>query len=286
MGRRAVLAGLLAACSIGCSAIGPRSMEGLDARHWEQRRELSRQARQAADAGDFARALDLLSRLAEADTRSADAPARMAAIYRRLGRIDDAAASYVLALDRDADDVDSLIGLGRIESDHGRLDQAVERFDAAIEIDPGQTEAHLGRARAMERLGRTDEAMASYFRALRIEPDTPEALMRVASIQLDRDQAESALARLDHLVELSPEDPDARAARGRARLTLRLTEGALDDLRFAADRLPGRADVACLLALAFEQADELPSAREAAALAESLDPNSPAVQALQERLRR
>ncbi|QDV36097.1 tetratricopeptide repeat protein [Tautonia plasticadhaerens] len=286
MGRGAVLAGVLAALSAGCAGLGPRPFDGPDARRWEQRRELSRQARAAADSRDFARALDLLARLSESDPRSADAPARMAAIYVELGRVDDAAEAFGLALKRDADDVDSLIGLGRIEADRGHLDRAIDRFNAAIEIDPGQTGAHLGRARALERLGRPDEALASYFRALRIEPDTPEALMRVASIQLDRNQPESALARLDHLVELSPDDPDARAVRGRARVALQLTEGALDDLRFASERFPGRADLACMLALAFEQADDLDAARDAIAHAASIDPASPTVRAISDRLHR
>ncbi|WP_158633531.1 tetratricopeptide repeat protein [Tautonia sociabilis] len=268
MGRRAFLAGLLAALSAGCAAMDRPTTLGLwpDSRTWEQRRELSRAARQASQSRDFGRALNLLGRLAEADPRSAEAPSRMGLILAELGRPQAAAEAFRDALARDPDDVDALVGLARIEADLGRLDKALAHLDAAIEVDPGRLDAHLGRARALEALGQTDDALASYFRVLRIEPDTPEALMRVASIHLERSQPESALARLDHLVELSPDDPEARARRGQARLALGLTDGAVDDLRFASERLPGRDDLALLLAIASGQPNGPTDGAEAAGL--------------------
>lgn len=286
MRRSIVSMGWLLIAVSGCAAMGSRASIGPDSEDWERRRELSREARQATEAHDFPRALDLLTELAEIDTRSADAPARMGRILADLGQLDQASEAFQRALDRDADDIDSLIGLGRIELTQGRAVEAIARFDEAIEIDPGQATAHIGRGQALERVGRADEALAAYFRALRHEPDASQALHRVASIQLDRNQPESALARLDHLVELSSEDPEARLQRGRARLALGLTDEAIADLRFASEHLSHRADVAYLLALAFEQADKLKDARTAASRALELDPNSVLVRELAERLHR
>jgi tetratricopeptide (TPR) repeat protein len=270
----------------GCAAMGPRASTGPDSKTWELRRELSREARQATEDRDFARALDLLAELAETDTRSADAPARMGRIHEELGQLDRASEAYQRALDRDADDIDSLIGLGRVELARGKATEAIAHFDEAIEIDPGQATAHIGRGQALELLGRTDEALAAYFRALRHEPDAERALGRVASIQLDRNQPESALARLDHLVELSFDNPETRIQRGRARLALGLTDEAIADLRFASEHLPDRADVAYLLALAFEQAEKTEDARTAVGRALELDPTSVLVRELAERLHR
>jgi tetratricopeptide (TPR) repeat protein len=286
MRRSIVSMGWLVITVSGCAAMGPGAGAGPDSEAWELRRELSREARQATEARDFPRALDLLAELAETDTRSAEAPARMGRIYAELGQFDEASEAFQRALDRDADDIDSLIGLGRVELATGKPTEAIARFDEAIEIDPGQATAHIGRGQALEILGRTDEALAAYFRALRHEPDATQALSRVASIQLDRNQPESALARLDHLVELSFEDPETRIQRGRARLALGLIDEAIADLRFASEHLPERADVAYLLALAFEQADKTKDARTAAARALELDPNSVLVRELAERLHR
>ncbi|WP_169972745.1 tetratricopeptide repeat protein [Tautonia rosea] len=286
MRRSVVSMGWLVIAVSGCAAMGPRGGTGPDSETWELRRELSRQARQATEARDYPRSLDLLAELAELDTRSPDAPARMGRIFAELGRLDQASEAFQRALDRDGDDIDSLIGLGQIELARGKATDAIARFDEAIEIDPGQATAHIGRGQALEELGRSDEALAAYFRALRHEPDASRALSRVASIQLDRNQPESALARLDHLVELSSEDPEARIQRGRARLALGLTDEAIADLRFASEQLPDRADVAYLLALAFEQADKLRDARLAAERALELDPHSVLVRELAERLHR
>ncbi|MEW4568866.1 tetratricopeptide repeat protein [Tautonia sp. JC769] len=286
MRRSVVGVGWLVIAVSGCAAMGPRAGHGPDSETWELRRELSRSARQATEVHDFPRALGLLARLAELDTRSADAPARMGRINEDLGQLDRASEAFQRALDRDADDIDSLIGLGRVELARGNAAEAVARFDEAIEIDPGQATAHIGRGQALELLGRGDEALAAYFRALRHEPDAVRALSRVATIQLDRNQPESALARLDHLVELSPEDPETRHQRGRARLALNLTGEAVADLRFASEHLPDRVDVAYLLALAYEQADRTEDARAAADRALELDPNSTLVRELADRLHR
>ena len=284
MRHRAVIAGWLTIFVSGCAALGPNANQGPDSKTWELRRDLSRQARQAAEAREFDRALRLLGELAEADPRSAEAPARMGSIFEELGQTEKAAEAFERALSRDGNAVDALIGLGRIELIQGKPQEALERFDAAIEIDPGQASAHVGRGRALEQMNRTDEALASYFRALRHEPDTLAALNRVATIQLERSQPESALARLDHLVELASEDAETRVLRGQARLALGLIQEAIDDLRFASDHLPDRADVALLLALAFEQANDQPAARDAIARAMELDPMSPTVREHAERL--
>ena len=286
MRQGAVLAAMLAIASAGCAAIDPAPPGAPDPATWELRRNLSRDAILAAEAGDPGRALALLRQLAEADPRSAEALARIGRILMDLGRDTEAADAFSQALKRDPEYVDALIGLGRVELRRGRAALALEHFDAAVEIDPDQPDGNVGRGQSLEALGRFPEAMAAYFLALSGDPDDRDALVRLASIQLDRRQPESALARLDQLVELSPEDPEARLLRGRARLALSLTDDALDDLRFASDHLPGRADAAYHLALAYEQADDLDAARDAADDAARLAPSSPVIQTLADRLRR
>ena len=287
MERRAAIAvaGLFVALG-GCAGLDRSKPQGPDPQTWQQRRALSREARRASDEGRYGDALGYLEELARLDPESAEPLVRIGGIREQTGRPDLAATVYQEALERDDDYIDAMIGLGRADLARGSLESALARFDAAIEIDPGQVAAHTGRGRTLEALGRTEEALASYFRALNGEPDTPEALERVAAIQLGRSQPESALARLDLLVELSPEDPEARLLRGRARLAIRLTDDAIEDLRFAAEHLPGRPNVLVPLALAHEQAGDLDAARQVAGQAEAIAPTMPDVLALNERLNR
>ena len=280
------IAGILLAAGGGCAALDRSSAHGPDPQTWQQRRMLSREARRASDEGRYGEALGYLEELARVDPESAEPLVRIGGLREETGRPDLAATVYREALERDEDYIDAMIGLGRADLAGGLLESALGRFDEAIEIDPGQVAAHTGRGRTLEALGRTEEALTSYFRVLKGEPDTPEALERVAAIQLDRNQPESALARLEHLAELTPEDPEARLLRGRARLAIRLTEDAIDDLRFADEHLPDRPDVLVPLALALEQAGDLDAARGVVDEAEAIAPDSPAVLALSERLNR
>jgi tetratricopeptide (TPR) repeat protein len=110
--------------------------------------------------------------------------------------------------------------------------------------------------------------------------------MRVASTQLNRGRPESALARLDQLTELRPDDPEVKFRRGLALRGLRQVPEAVSDLEFAADRLPGRADVLYELAVARELAEQPEAALDAAEQAVQIAPNFAAAQEMVDRLRR
>lgn len=276
MGRRAVW--VIAACWLaatgllpGCAA-GPSRADRAAAspETLRLRRELSHAAQSALDRGDTPAARQALERLVALEPRSAEVHQRLGGVWQAEGRLDLAESAYRRALELDPEYPAALIGLGRVEARLGRLTAALGHLDAAVELDPARAEAHRARAEVLEGLGRLDDALAAHFRVLEYDPTSAATMRRVAALQLARDRPEQALARLDLVLELTPDDPEARHLRGRARLATGRPGPAVDDLRFAASRLPHRPDVFFDLALALRSTQPdaaLAAAERAAALA-------------------
>lgn len=297
MRRRAGTAGagvaLLALAFSGCASglplralTHPRETAEEAARVAGRTRELSEAAQAAMDRGDNASALGYLLQLVALAPKSAEAHHRLGRVFQAEGRLADAEAAYLRALDLDREYVATLTALGSIEAALGRPRAALKRYDQAIEIDPRQSEAHLGRGRALEALGQPADALAAYFRALEFAPNSAEARLRVATIQLARNQPDEALARLDPLVEQHPDDPEARHQRGLAHLALRHIPLAVDDLKLASEKLPDRPDVYYHLALALVADQETRAALAATERALQLAPGFADARALSQRLRR
>jgi tetratricopeptide (TPR) repeat protein len=284
--RAATLAAL--AVLAGCAHQRPGRNEAISADQLGRRREASRVAQAAADAGDWTAARAALQTLVAEAPRSAEAHQRLGAALANEGQLETAEAAYRRALELDPEYPSALVGLAEVETRLGRLQAALGHLDEAIELDPRRPEAHLARARTLEALGRGDDAVAAYFRALQYDPNSRAALVRVAALQIDRDHPEQALLRLAQVFEVDPDDPDARHQRGRARARLGDAPGAVEDLQLAADKQPDRPDIQYDLALALTatQPPRLEDAARAAGRAAALAPAWAEARALRERLAR
>lgn len=213
---------------------------------------LSQDAQDAIDRHDEALALGLLEQLVSVSPNSAEAHQRLGKVLQSQGRLAEAEASFREALQLDPEYAAAQTGLGSIAARSARPEEALKQFDESIDLLPHQADAHFLRGQALEALGRTDDALAAYFRALEFEPNSSRSQLRVATILLGRDEPDQALVRLDPIVEQTPEDAEARHQRGRAHLALHHAKLAVDDLKFAAQKLPNRPDVHYHLALALE----------------------------------
>jgi tetratricopeptide (TPR) repeat protein len=292
MRRQAVIArwGLLSwliAAQAGCSWIGHN--RDLDrgrptreqAAHFQQ---ISEDAQEAIDHGDYDRARTDLLQLATQAPGSAEALQRLGGVLLHDGRIDEAAACFQSALKSDPDYVLALIGLGEAEARRGDSATALDRFETAIEIDPYRPHAHYGKGLLLETSGQTDQALAEYFRALELDSNNPEISLRIAAIQLVQDQPDQALARLDQVVELAPDNAEARLFRGQAYLALRRIPHAIDDFRFASSKMPERPQPYVYLALALEADHKPVEALQAAQQAQRLAPDDAGARGLMQRL--
>lgn len=291
MGRRAAISGCCFALGLGlmpgCAGVRLRRDAAVEASaQAPSRQDLSHAATVAMERGDFHQARSDLELLLTQSPRSAELHFRLGKVFQFLDRPAEAEAEYRKALGLDAHYVGALVGLGQVDARLGRPSDALVRFEKAIEVDPHQAEAHLARGQTLETLGRPADALAAYFQSLKLDPTLAPAMVRVAALQLDRGKADLALVRLDRAAELVPEDPEVRYRRGLTQLALKHPKPAVDDLRFASEHAPDRADILVGLAEALEADQQPEQARLALDQALRLQPQYPIARALSDRLRR
>ncbi len=277
----------LLAAQAGCGWIGVRRDLAHPATTPEQTartQQISEQAQEAVDRGDYEPARLALQQLLAQAPDSAEIQQRLGTVLEHEGRLSEAEACFRAALKRDPDYGEALIGLGEVEAQRSDVASALKRFATAIEIDPDRPRAHAALGRLLEGIGRTDGALAEYFRVLEFEPNDAEVSLRIANIQLARNQPDQALSRLDQIVELAANNAEARYLRGRAHLILRCFPQAIEDFRAAATGLPNRPDIYYRLALALEADHKPADAFRAAEQAVRLAPDFADARGLTERL--
>ncbi len=119
--------------------------------------------------------LPALQKATELMPNNAEAHMNLGNTLKELGRLDDAVASYRLALGIKPDFVMAHYNLGNALKGLGQLDDAVASYQRALKIKPHYAEAHNNLGNALKDLGRLDEALASYRQALEIRPDFSDA---------------------------------------------------------------------------------------------------------------
>ena len=108
----------------------------------------------------------------------------------RMGRLDEALASFTTAIALKSDDAEA----------HGQLErfgEALSRYDKAIAA-PGLARSWYERGNALWELKRPEEALASYERAIALTPDYAEALFARGSCKLAMGIDESAWQDFEH----------------------------------------------------------------------------------------
>jgi tetratricopeptide (TPR) repeat protein len=125
--------------------------------------------------------------------------------------LDQAAALYRQALERDPLLVPALINLGNIHYTRGHMiarDELIEAqalYERAIGISPEYFEAHFNLANVLHDLGRFDEAMLSYRDALAVNARCAEAHFYLAVTLEKMGKSSEARAHWRQYQELAPE---------------------------------------------------------------------------------
>jgi tetratricopeptide (TPR) repeat protein len=205
--------------------------------------ELFQQAVAHYDAGQLARAEQLLREVIAADPNHADAlhhlgliayqarqyePAAqlMAAAlriqpemfhyacnlglaYEALKRPADAVTCYAYALQKQPDFPEAHVGMGNAQQTLGRFDIAATHFRHAIRLRPDYPEPHNNLGNALYRLGRLNDALTSYQEALRLRPDYVEAHNNISHALKDLGRLDEAMGHLDEVLRLRPDHADA-----------------------------------------------------------------------------
>ncbi len=149
---------------------------------------------------------------------------------KRVGRYEEALASYERALGIDPNDVEGHIGRGSVLRALMRFDEALASFERAIALRAGDAEIHFHRAVVLQFLGRLDEALSGYERALRISPGLAEAHYNRGIALQDLRRFEAALASYTQAIDVMPSYADAYINRANLLSRLGRLDEAHDDL--------------------------------------------------------
>ncbi len=169
------------------------------------------------NAGEPARATDILEALVAVDAPWADDVNRLGAAYGALGRSDDARAQFQRALEA-GPTAEIWKNLGVIEVQAGNLDAAVRAFREATRADAAYAPAWrlLGAALRPADAG---GAIAAWRRAVDLTPDDVDALLDLTALLLETGSPHEARPYLERYLEAPSTSTDsARLAEIRQRL--------------------------------------------------------------------
>ena len=107
---------------------------------------------------------------------------RLAGFHGRAGRATSAEASYRKVLSRHPDQLNALVGLGRLLLRGRRYDEAVEICQRAVAIEPDAATPAFQLARALHRSGRFEQAAAEYLRVVARQPTHDKAIAALEQI--------------------------------------------------------------------------------------------------------
>jgi tetratricopeptide (TPR) repeat protein len=155
---------------------------------------------------DALQALETAARLLPNDV---EAHNNLGTAWRRIGRLDDAVASYRRALAIKSDVAEVHNNLGNTLKDLGRFGEAVSAFRRALDLKPDFAKPYNNLGNALQDLGQLEDAVASYRRALALKPDYTEALNNLGiSLRLQSRSAEAEMSCRDAL-DIDPNFPGA-----------------------------------------------------------------------------
>jgi len=192
---------------------------------------------QAARGGDFERAITLYNQGLEA-APSADLWYRVAWIYARLGKKQQAADAYGMTLKYDEKHAMALEELGLLYIENKRRETGAAYLTRAVESDPARWRSHNALGVLADTAGDHAAAVAHYQAALAVAPDSPMLLNNLGYSHYlagNMDESEKLYKRA---LELEPGNRAARinlgllhARRGNYALAVEVMGTALDKAR-------------------------------------------------------
>ena len=158
-------------------------------------------------AGSLVAAEAKMRRAVTADPHACATHSNLAVVLQAQGRLDEAAACYLRALDIVPDDVQCLLNLGVCRVDQGAFAEGEALLRRAIAVDSGRARpwANLGVALAQQR--RLDEAIAAFERADRLGAHAGEPVDGVVNHALllrEADRTDDALGLYETYLPTQP----------------------------------------------------------------------------------
>lgn len=198
-----------------------------------------------------------------------------AADYLEAGRLPEAQALVLHALQLAPELPESLQLAGMVARRAGRLVEALELLDRALARFPRLVNAHVERGMVLHALGRPDEALAAHRQAITLLPAGPVAWCQLGHALLALSRPDEAVRAYREALTRRADYAEAQLALGRALARAGDHAEALAALELASLMAPDDAVTQEALGVALRQAGRLPEAVEMLRRAVALDPLLP-----------
>jgi tetratricopeptide (TPR) repeat protein len=189
----------------------------------------------------------------------------------KLGRHDDALASFEDALAIKPDITEALYNRGIVLANLDRYAEALEDYDQALAIKPDHIGALNNRGVALSALDRDEEAIASFDKALAVKPDFAQSLLNRGLALASLGRHGQSIVSYDQALAIDPCDAEALFNRGTALAHLDRPADAIISFEKAIAVKPNYADAISNRGVAFgnlnRQREAIASFRQAIAIA-------------------
>lgn len=189
------------------------------------------------------------------------------------GRLEDAAALYQKALDRNPTDRSIQYDLGCLLAQTGKLPQAKMLLSALADQAPN-AEVYAALGQVHEQLDDGESAQASLENALQLEPENAKTLWRLSRVLLRMDKPAQAELLLQRLLAIEPTHVEARYHLGELDLRDGQPELAIHEFRQALRQDAAHVMAWNGLAVAYIRVGALDEAQRALDRAALLDPRN------------
>lgn len=171
--------------------------------------------KQHASAGEE---LELLNQIIARDPGNADAFINRATALHKVGRLNEAVASFDQAIALGPDNALAFHARGHVLKDMNRLHDALTSYDKAIALDPNRADAWKNRGTVLLQLSRLEEAEANFDRAIALKPGFAEAYNNRGTALHYMRRLDEAVASFDRAIATKPGFANAIFNRGLAKL--------------------------------------------------------------------
>jgi len=209
----------------GVAAVRERYTEADDPKRLIDLEQMLQRGTEAQRQERFAEAIDIYRSVIARRKDTEDAYRKLALLYWRQGRAEDAIATLELALKNGVTQSEVRIKLGQYLAESGRPGRAIELLAATAGTDPDALTA-LGNAYILA--GRERDALTTFNRLLAVDPSNALAYENIGAAQLRGRDFASAEQSLRRALDLDPNLPGAHTALGVALATTGRRAEAID----------------------------------------------------------
>lgn len=188
-------------------------------------------ARIYGDEGDLERSLEAYLRLYEREPDDIELMLHLGRIYRHLERYDDALKILEKAKDIGGDTDEVLYSFAKTYKRMHNYDKAVDYFSRAIEIKPDHAHAYDRLGNLYVLIGETDKAIEVYKKGLQVDSNHPYLNFHLAGLLRQQKRYEEAIVYYNSALRINPAWDEVLAGIAAAYLQLDKLDDALNTYR-------------------------------------------------------